>query len=258
MEYNKQGYTRQKTEDGLYKILNPADKPIRTHIDREMPALSYNCSKHILEEINRINSKNRNFALMDKESNQSLLEPLLSEDLGNELRESFSYCLLSTLYETSNTDFKVDTYALEDDYFLERTDNIQDFPFDLKNKLKIYLEENQEEAFGVIENSIPENVLKDYILFLIQEMEDFERCSLEILYNHFDSFSLALPVLWIKGAIGEQHLVGVYYRAMEGINLEKIMDTPEYEDARFLMNSLLYFKLLHYSYRWQDASLPKG
>src|SRR5690606_30174527 len=114
--------------------------------------------------------------------------------------------------------------------------DLSSFPFDMKKMLVEYLKENEVEAFGKIENSISVEKMKDYVIWLLQNMEPYQRCTVQILHNFFDFFSLSMAVLWVQGAIREQHLVGSYWIAEHGENPEKMDGSGDYEAPRFLMN----------------------
>lgn len=252
----EKGYIRIENEEGHYQILDSSGELIKSHLDREMPALSEKSSINFLSDLNEINEKNRKLIATTKDPDEYLLQSLMTEGLGNELRESFYYCVLSTLTEAENHDFPVDTVDLMYDYLLDNIEGLDSFPFGIDEMLIPFLKKEKEHNFKNLDNSIPKDHLEKFVLSQIHEMKAYERCSLLILHNYFENFSLSLMILWIKGAIREQHLVGAFWKAKHDIILPKIVDMPQYEDARFLMNRMLYLKMLMFSYGLQDATLP--
>jgi hypothetical protein len=248
-------YTRRITEDGLFQIYDPLGNVLKSHLENDIPALSENCSRNLLEDLKQVNEKNRKLIATEKDPDEYLMQSLMTEGLGNELRESFYYCVLSTLTEAGNYEFPIDTFDLKHDYFLDNIEDLKSFPFEIDEMLIPFLKE-RDEIFGTIKNAIPKDLLEDFILAQIHEMKTHERCTLLILHNYFENFSLSMIALWIKGAIREQHVVGAYWKFKHNIHLPKSVETAKYEDARFLMNRMLYLKMLLFSYGWQDATLP--
>jgi hypothetical protein len=249
-------YTRRITEDGLFQIYDPLGNVLKTHLENDIPALSENCSRNLLEDLKQVNEKNRKLIATEKDPDEYLMKSLLTEGLGNELRESFYYCVLSTLTEAGNYEFPIDTFELKHDYFLDNIEDLESFPFGINEILIPFLKEEKKKIFGALEKFIHKDLLEEFVLAQIQEMKTHERCTLLILHNYFENFSLSIIVLWIKGAIREQHVVGAFWKAKYDIILPNIVETSQYEDARFLMNRMLYLKMLLFSYGWQDATLP--
>src|SRR5690606_6995079 len=128
-------YTRKPATDGLYLVYDTKGKPLQTHCGNPFPPLSDNCSENLCKDLNNVNEKNRQKAWAEESGSQSDFELLMSEGLGNELRESFCYCLLSTITEANGYEFPIEFTDLEQDHFFNHLDDLSSFPFDMKKML---------------------------------------------------------------------------------------------------------------------------
>ena len=90
---------------------------------------------------------------------------------------------------------------------------------------------------------------------LVDELAFSHKIAVDILYNFFDYFSITIPVLWVSGKINDEDFIAGYYALNYGVDIYEL-DEETYEEPRFLMNRLLYFKTILWGYLWKDETLP--
>jgi hypothetical protein len=105
-------YKREEIEPGLFRIKTPYGDALKNHNNTDYPLLSENISRNLIGDLNAI----CDFRLNGEKgtANEDLkLENVLLKLSGQELRESFSYCILSSLmvYEEKEMDAVIEIEA---------------------------------------------------------------------------------------------------------------------------------------------------
>lgn len=262
-------YKLQKVLEDRFLIIGPDGKAIRNHLDNPYPVLSENISRNLCDDLNAINKKNRILIEKNKDNTDKEFELFHHEFLGNELRESLAYCVISTMMESSNNTFEIDlktiiqwdrVYRLNPGppklllelAILEKAKSLLNFEWvNLQLNYASSIEEMEaEEAEFVSEEIITE------LSNIVNEMTPVDRFICNLVYNFMDCFSITFPILWVAGKINEDYLVDVFWVFVNGENPEEI-EEDAYEEVRFLKNRLLYLKAIKWGYSWNDETLPR-
>ena len=90
---------------------------------------------------------------------------------------------------------------------------------------------------------------------LVASMDISKRVAVNILYNFFEYFSISIPILWVSGKITDEDFVSSYWALQFGADMAELNEV-DYEQARFLMNRLLYLKTILWGYDSKDQTLP--
>jgi len=261
-------YTRKEIDQDLFLVLGADGEALKNHNGKPYPHLSGNISWNLIEDLNQIAKSNYQFYEASlKEANS---HKLVEMDSGEELRQSFGYCLLSNLIEYQEAEMCVDydfdmqiqwdrlfrMNILPNGGMLEQsaTRKARDF-FEGKWRNFGY---NYCQSIKEMDEKGVEMVTEDIITeikALLNTLQFSHKIAVDILYEFFDCFSITIPILWVNGKIRDKDFIGSYWALYYGIDINKT-DEEEYEHARFLMNRLLYFKTILRGYLWKDKSLP--
>jgi hypothetical protein len=262
-------YTIKEYSENAYEILGPNGIILKNHNHKPYPILSENISRNLIGDLNAIAEKHT-----EKESNaksdEQALNVLMTKAVGNILRESFGYCLISSLmeYEEQQVDAQLDVYEqLQWDCLfrfnaaenggtleLEATEKaIAFFGNNWRNFGLNYCDDfNEMEQNGV---ELVSDEIVEQVESLVAELHISQKVAVNILYNFFDTISITLPILWVSGKINDENYIKSFYALNYGIDIDSI-DEDAYEEPRFLMNRLLYLKTIIWGYQWKDQSLP--
>ncbi len=258
----QKNYSRITEDEQLFTILDCNKKPLKTHLGASFPKLSENVSKNLLSDLNDI------FSFNEESIN---LFSFINGGNEEELKRSFFYCVLSTMY-TYNQEGLLPELEIENQIQWDRLFRFTPGPPHILNQLKAT--ETAREYLGEHWVDLPlnycsslEQMKEDAVEFvpdatvakiqsLVNEMSPAELIMVNILYNFFDYFSITLPILWVSGKINDHAFVASYWAFYHHEDFYELNEN-EYEYPRFLMNRLLHLKTLRYSYQWEDASLPK-
>jgi hypothetical protein len=262
-------YKRKEINENLFEVIGLDGTTLKNHNDKLYPNLSENISRNLIGDLNDITEK-----YIEKESSAKSTEEelniLLTKVCGDMLRESFGYCLISSLieYEEQQTDAQLDVYEqLQWDRLfrfnaaenggtleLEATEKaIAFFGNNWRNFGLNYCDDfNEMEQNGV---ELVSDEIVEQVESLVAELHISQKVAVNILYNFFDTISITLPILWVSGKINDEDYIKSFYALNYGIDIDSI-DEDAYEEPRFLMNRLLYLKTIIWGYQWKDQSLP--
>lgn len=268
--YNmNRSYTLKNISETLFVIIGPNGNVITNHLDEEFPPLSNNIAQTLCDDLNDINEANRGFLnanVKDEDKDLILFE---NEIMGNELRESFVYCVISTMMEANGNSFDLDIRTCVQ---WDRVFRLSPGPPDLQLEIAVladvkkYFNEDWVNLQLNYSQSIDE-MLHDGIDFvpdqiinklysIIAVMSPVERFIIDLLYNYIDKISITLPILWVAGKLDEDGLVDAYWVFQHGIHPNEL-DKEGNSRVRFLKNRLLYLKIIKWGYMWNDESLPR-
>jgi hypothetical protein len=263
-------YARKEINENTFEVLGSDGSTLKNHNGKPFPKLSENISRNLIGDLNGICENRYEIDEATEVSEDKLMNDVLLRISEQELRESFTYCLLSTLmeYEEQQMDLELefedqmqwdrlfrlnvssDTGSLE----LKKTQKARDF-FNGKWKnfgLNYYqsLEEMHENEVEFISDEIIQDIKK-----IVDSMTISKKVAVNILYNFFEYFSISIPILWVNGEINEDDFISSYWALEFGVDISE-MDEEDYEQPRFLMNRLLYLKTILWGYDWKDQTLP--
>lgn len=104
-------YTIKELSENAYDILGSNGIILKNHNDKVYPNLSENISRILIGDLNVIAEKYTEKESSAK-SDEEALNVRLSQACGDMLRESFGYCLISSLieYEEQQMDAQLDVY----------------------------------------------------------------------------------------------------------------------------------------------------
>jgi len=261
-------YTRKKIGEDIFVVLGADGNTIKNHNDIPYPNLSENISRNLIEDLNQIAKSYYQFP--EENIEEPAYHKLLANVTGEELRQSFGYCLLSTLieYKEANmgVEFDFDMQIQRDQLFrmnkltqggdLEQsaTQKARDF---FEGKWRNFGYNHSKSSEDMDENIV--EIVSDDIVAIINELINAlpfsHKMAVDILYHFFDCFSVTIPILWVSGKIRDRDFIAAYFALNDGIDINET-DEEEYEHARFLMNRLLLFKTILWGYLWNDKSLP--
>lgn len=255
-----EAYTIKKISENDCLVIGPNGEPIKNHNDKIFPPLSKNIAQNLCGDLNDINDKNRRMLYVNSSKEGNALTLIHNELLGNELRESLAYCIISTMMEVNADDFYLDlrTFIQLDRVFRLNPDPEKStIELTILEKAKTILKSNWVYLGKTV------NRKKFLQAEIITELDEIvmallpvERIIVDIVYNLLECFSIALPILWVGGKINEDYLVDVYWVFKHGIHPDN-MEEDQCEEVRFLKNRLLYLKTIKWGYQWKDETLPQ-
>lgn len=256
-------YTSRKREDELFDLIGPDGKIIQNHNGKSYPPLSENISRNLTHDLNDISEWHENRKLL--ESGQKV-----QADLVDQLKESFSYCLISSLmeYEEHKTDAElgVELPIQWDRLFrLNHVKNGGQLEYDATKKARDYFQDkwmnfglNYSQDIEEMEQNgvqmVSEEIVSE-VINLLDTMHISKKIAVDILYNFFGYFSISIPILWVTGNINDDDFIASYY-ALEHSTAIDELDEESFDEPRFLMNRLLFLKTIIWGYAWNDPSLP--
>ena len=92
-------YARKETKENTFEVLGSDGSTLKNHNGKPYPILSENISRNLIRDLNHICEKYYKTDENDQSKDEILFNNVLARLSGEELRESFAYCLLSTLME---------------------------------------------------------------------------------------------------------------------------------------------------------------
>lgn len=264
-------YKRKEIDENVFQIIGLDGTVLKNHNDKVYPNLSENISRNLIGDLNAIADK-----YLEKERNaksdEEALNVLLTRLNGDILRESFGYCLISSLmeYEEQQVDAQLDVYEqLQWDrlFRLNSDENGGILELEATEKARAFFGNNWRnfglnacDGFNEMEENgveLVSNALIEQAEALLAEMHISQKVAVDILHIFFDTISITLPILWVIGKINDEEYIKSFYALNYGIDIDAIdEDEDAYEEPRFLMNRLLYLKTIIWGYQWKDQSLP--
>jgi hypothetical protein len=246
-------YKRKEVNENLFEVIGLDGSTLKKHNDKPYPNLSENVSRNLIGDLNAIADK-----YLEKERNaksdEEALNVLLTQACGDMLRESFGYCLISSLieYEEQQMDAQLDVYEqLQWDrlFRLNADENGGTLELEATEKARVFFGNNWRnfglnycDGFNEMEENGVELVsdeIVEQVESLVAEMHISQKVAVDILHNFFDTISITLPILWVTGKINDEDYISSYYALNYGIDIDA-MDEEANEEPRFLMNRLLY------------------
>lgn len=263
-------YTRKELSENSFEVLGADGTVLKNHNDKPYPYLSENISRNLTEDLNEIASKYYKVPNSEEEVEEALFNNVLARVTGEELRQSFAYCLLSTLMEyqeaSMSVELEVEQQMQWDRLFrMNSIPNGGDFEFAGTHKARDYFGGqwanfglNYAQSFEEMEEMnvkfVSDNLIIE-IKKLVEELHFSHKIAVNILYNFFDYFSISIPILWVSGKINDEDFIASYYALQYGINILELDDEAN-EEPLFLMNRLLFLKTILWGYAWEDETLP--
>ena len=103
-------YNRKELAENLYEVLESDGTVLKNHNGKPYPHLSENISRNLTEDLNEIASKYYKVSDSEEEVEEALFNNVLARVSGEEKRQSFGYCLLSSLieYQDARLDVEID------------------------------------------------------------------------------------------------------------------------------------------------------
>jgi hypothetical protein len=254
------------------EIRYSANKILQTHLDNQFPPISSEAAAILCEDLNEIHQKNK-IKSATGSVNEQLLKSVYDDLLGEELRESFGYCILSTFMERLNIKSKyVDKIEIEPCIHWDRIYRINPQPPLLMNQMAVVAEiqnqiksewvdlplnycesydEMQENEVGFVSKKIINELRK-----ICKSFSNIDLFCVELLYQFIGRFSITVPILWVSGKIDNQTFVDAYRVFELGQQLSS-RSTKQKDYAKFLNNRLEYLKRLRASIFRNDNILFK-
>ena len=263
-------YNRKELAENLYEVLEADGTVLKNHNGKPYPHLSENISRNLTEDLNEIASKYYKVPNSEDEVEEALFNNVLARVSGEEKRQSFGYCLLSSLieYQDARLDVEIDVEMQIQWDRLFRMNSIPnggELELNANQKARDFFENNWQnfdlnycQSFEEMEASEVKFVSEELdktVRGLVDELAFSHKIAVDILYNFFDYFSITIPVLWVSGKINDEDFIAGYYALNYGLDIYEL-DEEAYEEPRFLMNRLLYFKTILWGYMWKDETLP--
>lgn len=251
-------YSRKELTQDCYQILDSDQGVIMTHMNTPFPELSKESSQILLDDLNAIYNYNEKFHMLGGGSDE-------------ELRQSFGYCVLSTVEAYSKNDMFPEL-DITDQIQWDRLFRLSPGPPHLLSQLRateqareflgkhwVDLPLNYSGSIEEMETDevefVPEETVNT-IVKLVEAMNPEELIMVNVLYNFFDYFSITLSVLWVSGKIGDDEFIAAYWAFHHDENLYELNES-DYEYPRFLINRLEYLRMLQQQYNQKDKSLTK-
>lgn len=266
-------YTRKEHSENNFEVLSADGTVLKNHNDKPYPHLSENISRNLITDLNHIASKYYDLPEEDSEDDEKESEVLFNNVLarisGEELRQSFAYCLLSTIIEYQEAsvavELEVELQMQWDRLFrMNIIPNGGELELAATQKARDYFGGqwanfglNYGQSFEEMEEMDVKQVSDDLISKvekLVEELHFSHKIAVNILYNFFDYFSITIPVLWVSGKINDEDFIASYYALQYGVNIFDL-DEEAYEEPRFLMNRLLFLKTILWEYAWKGDTL---
>jgi hypothetical protein len=263
-------YTRREINENTFEVLGGDGSTLKNHNGKPYPFLSENISRNLIGDLNHICEVRYKIEEATEVSEDKLMNDVLLRISEQELRESFAYCFLSTLmeYEEQQMDLELafedqiqwdrlfrlnassDTGSLE----LNKTKKARDFFTGKWKNFGLNYSESLEEMNANEVEFVSDVIIAD-IQPLVASMDISKRVAVNILYNFFEYFSISIPILWVSGKITDEDFVSSYWALQFGADMAELNEV-DYEQARFLMNRLLYLKTILWGYDSKDQTLP--
>jgi hypothetical protein len=219
-------YFFKATENGKASIHTVFSESFTTHMDNPYPSLPMEVAEILCEDLNEINARNTKRSKRYKRI-EFAIEQMHNEFLGNELRESFTYCVLSTIIERSRSEIQEKiNIALLPIIHWDRLFRINPQPPLFQNEkaivdlIKPYfcsewgdlplnyastLEEIEQLEYGLVN----EHIINELIV-VASKFDNTERFVVDLLFQFIDRFSIALPILWVGKVITNELFVDAY------------------------------------------------
>jgi hypothetical protein len=219
-------YFFKATENGKASIHTVFSESFTTHMDNPYPLLPMEVAEILCEDLNEINARNTKRSKRYKRM-EFAIEQMHNEFLENELRESFTYCVLSTIIERNRSEIQEKIkVALLPIIHWDRLFRITPQPPSLQNEMAVAesikplfasewkdlplnyasnFEEIGEEGYGFVG--------EDIIMELNSMMADFDSIDsfvVDLLYQYIDRVSITIPILWVAGKISDALFVDAF------------------------------------------------
>jgi hypothetical protein len=263
-------YTRKEISENAFQVLDSDGNTLKNHNGKPYPTLSTNISSNLIGDLNDICKKyyktNEDTEIRD----ENLFNNVLAKLSGEELRESFAYCLLSSLieYEEQKMDIELEFEGqMQWDrlFRLNNSSNTGILELNKTQKARAYFDckwknfglnysRNLEEMNADQIEFVSDEIIQE-IKVIVDSMDISKRVAVNILYNFCEYFSITIPILWVAGKITDEDFVSSYWALQYGTDIAELNQT-NFEEPRFLMNRLLYLKTILWGYDWKDQTLP--
>lgn len=263
-------YTRKEINNNTFEVLGSDGSTLKNHNGKPYPILSENISRNLIGDLNAICDIRYKTDEGSKVSEEAPYNNVLTRISEQELRESFAFCLLSTLmeYEEQQMDLELefedqmqwdrlfrlnvssDTGSLE----LNKTQKARDFFTGKWKNFGLNYSQSLEEMNANEVEFVSDVIIQD-VKKMVDSLTISKKVAVNILYNFFEYFSIVIPILWVSGEINDDDFISSYWALEFGADIAELNEV-EYEKARFLMNRLLYLKTILWGYDSKDQTLP--
>ncbi len=263
-------YTLKEITENSFEVIGSDGTILKNHNNKPYPYLSENISRNLIQDLNDIAKRYYKTNENNKEIENAVFNNLLVGISGEVLRESFAYCLISTMMEYAEVNIGAELEVVEhiqwDRLFrlninpnggeleMNATKKARDF---FNGKWKNFglnysksFEEMNENNIEFVSDDLTNEIQK-----LVDELKFSHKIAVNILYNFFEYFSISIPILWISGKINDHDFIKAYWALQYGSDIAELNE-EEYEEPRFLMNRLLFLKTILWGYLWEDETLP--
>jgi hypothetical protein len=222
----KATYYLEKDAHGKAFIKSLHSGVIATHYDNAYPALPYEIAEILCEDLNEINLRNLEQSRKSKRS-ESVVAQIHTAYLGNELRESLSYCVLSTLLEGNASDINwTFRMPITPHIHWDRLFRISPQPPMFQNELSAVnvlkpllrskwidlplnyastVQEIEEGGYGLVSEEIITELNSK-----MNGLDKVENFAVELLYNFVERFSITLPIMWVSKMISADTFIDLY------------------------------------------------
>jgi hypothetical protein len=199
---------------------------ICTHCDSNYPPLSQHTALLLCDDINEVHTKNADEISSD-EIHESLLKSMCDLYLGDELRESLGYCLLSTFIERKSSE-NTELYTLQIEPVIhwdrlfrlspQPEHQIYEAAIVTQIKSSIYsswadLPHNYCSSAEEMEHEGIDFINQEIIKELTEITSDFDQLDIfcvDLLFQFTEQFSITLPILWVAGKISNEDFVNIF------------------------------------------------
>jgi hypothetical protein len=219
-------YFFKATENGKASIHTVFSESFTTHMDNPYPLLPIDIAEVLCEDLNEINARNTKRSKRYKRM-EFAIEQMHNEFFGNELIESFTYCVLSTIIERNKSEIqeeiKVTLFPI---IHWDRLFRITPQPPSFQNEIAVVelikplfasewkdLPLNYAANFEEIEGNGYGLVGEDLIMELnsmMNEFDDIDNFVVDLLYQYIDRVSITIPILWVAGKISDELFVDAF------------------------------------------------
>jgi hypothetical protein len=263
-------YKRKEIYENYFELYCSDGTTLKNHNGKPYPLLSENISRNLIDDLNQISLKYFKTPESNEITDELIFNNMLARHAGEELRESFAYCVLSSLmeYEEQEMDLELE-YERQmqwDRLFrlnpssnigileLNKTQKARDYFHDKWKNFGLNYAQSLEEMETNEEAFVSDNIIQE-VKALVDSMHISKRLAVDILYNYFEYFSITIPILWVNGKINNEDFISSYWALQYGLDINELNET-EFEEPRFLMNRLLFLKIILWGYDWNDETLP--
>lgn len=245
-------YKAEQFSGDNYLVLGLNEEPILNHLAKPFGFVTESIADHLVNDLNAIHQKNLN----DKKKGLSPADHARPDVQAGELKESLMYCVLSTLQQAPDEVYELEIeQAIQWDRVFRLNPGPPNLLFEIKHiaPIKNYLgklyvdlplnysdsvEEMQEDGTELV----PQTVI-DKLYELTNAMEPKRRFMVMLLYNFFDNFSIAAPILWVAGKINDAEMVNAFWAFVNGEDPDDA-EGEAAEAIKFLKNRLLFLSTL--------------